>query len=719
MKYIRQLDESDCGAACLAMVASCFGKRKTITEIRGLAGTDTLGTSLMGMLQAAEKLEFTAEALEGEGDSLTPALPVPFIAHVNIPHGGLSVDHYIVVVKITRERIRVWDPDPSVKKRWLSLEDFRKIWTGYALFLNPNDRFIPEKGEGNTLIKFLPLFKPHIKTLVLSGLAAFILVLLGIVSSLYFQYVIDELLFSGSKLTLTTLSLGMIVMMIMTSFLSLSRSLLLTHFSFRVDLKLVFSYFHHVFRLPLGFFESRKTGEILSRMDDARTIRAILSETVLSVVMDAVMLIFIGPVLFFMNPTLFFILLITVPLTSLLFFVFSRIFRKIFQEMKRKEEQLSSYMVEAVNGSATIKSLNAQDQVFAEFEKRTIDSVWTGWKAARLGMLQGLLGGILQGLGNALLFWFGSMYIMDGIFTLGTLISFNALSGYFLGPLKRLINLQATLQEAFVSADRLKEVLDLEPEGAGDVRLMKPETLEGGIEIRNLTFRYGTRKALFEGLDLSVKPGEWVAFVGPSGSGKTTIAKLLLKMYIPEKGEILIDGNEIRDLDAFYLRSRVGYVPQDIFIYSGTVAENISLHKPGATFEQIVKAAQDSGSHDFISKLPERYDTRLGERGSSLSGGERQRLALARAMLCDPEMMIFDEATSNLDTLSEHFIHETIGSIRDRKITTILIAHRLTTVVKCDRIFVMDKGQIIEQGSHRELLKKKGLYKSLWDGTTL
>lgn len=719
MKYIQQLDESDCGAACLAMVASAYGKIKTITEIREMAGTDTLGTSLMGMSQAAEKMDFDAEAMEGDGASLTPDLPVPFIAHINIPVGDISVDHYVVVKKITKDKVLVWDPDPSVKKKWRTLEEFKSVWTGFVLFLNPNDEFVMNKGEGNTLVKFLPLFKPHVKTLVMAGIAAFVLVILGIASSLYFQYVIDELLFSGSKLTLTTMSIGLIVMTVMTAFLGLSRSLLLTHFSFKVDLKLIFSYFHHVFRLPLSFFESRKTGEILSRMDDARTIRSVLSETVLSVIMDAVMLVFIGPVLFMMNSTLFFILLITVPLTTLLFFIFSRIFKKIFKEMKIKNELLSSYMVEAVNGSATIKSLNAQEQVFEEFEKRTIDSVWTGWKAARLGMLQGLLGGIIQGIGSALLFWFGSMYIMDGVFTIGTLISFNALSGYFLGPLERLINLQATLQEAFVSADRLKEVLDLEQEEKENVRLIKPESLQGHISVKDMTFRYGSRKALFEEFNMDIKAGEWVAFVGPSGSGKTTIAKLLLKMYEPEKGDIHIDGNKMRDLDAFHLRGKIGYVPQDIFIYSGSVAENISLHKPKATMEDITKAAQDAGAHDFISNLPERYDTKLGERGTSLSGGERQRLALARSMLGNPDMMIFDEATSNLDSISEHFIHETISSMQSKKITTILIAHRLTTVVKCDKIFVMDKGCIIEQGNHSELIKKGGLYKSLWEGSTL
>jgi len=504
MKYIQQLDESDCGAACLAMVARNYGKRISITEVRALAGTDTLGTSLMGMSQAATKMGFSAEAMEGKNESLVPLLPTPFIAHVNIPVGDMSIDHYVVIKKIGKKKVLVYDPDPSVKKKWMPIQDFCSVWTGFVLFLNPNDTFAPSRGEGNTLVKFLPLFKPHIKTLVMAGIAAFVLVILGILTSLYFQYVIDELLFSGSKLTLTTMSIGMLALTIMSSFLSLSRSLLLTHFSFKVDLKLIFSYFHHVFRLPLSFFESRKTGEILSRMDDARTIRSVLSETVLSVIMDVVMLVFIGPVLFLMNSTLFFILLVTVPLTSVLFFIFSRIFRKIFKEMKIKEELLSSYMVEAINGSATIKSLNAQEQVFDEFEKRTMDSVWTGWKAARLGMLQGLIGGIIQGVGSALLFWFGSMYIMDGIFTIGTLISFNALSGYFMGPLERLINLQATLQEAFVSADRLKEVLDLEQEGSENTRLLKPESFSGHIEIRDLTFRYGSREALFENLDLEI-----------------------------------------------------------------------------------------------------------------------------------------------------------------------------------------------------------------------
>lgn len=719
MTYFQQLDETDCGAACLAMIASHYKLHKSITAIRHKAGTDTEGTNLAGMVNAAENMEFEVKPMESKDKEIGPYLPTPFIAHMEIPKGGMLVNHYVVVRKVTKDKVYIWDPDPMAKKLKHSHEKFKEFWTGFVLFLSPGEKFKPDKKSKNTLLKFLPLLKPHTKTLVVSGVASLILVLLGIISSLYFRYVVDELLFSKARMSLSALSVGMLFILVFQALLEVSRGMLLGHFSIKADLQLIFSYFSHILKLPISFYDSRKTGEILSRLGDAQTIRGALSGTVMSVIMDSLMIIVIGPVLYFMNSTLFFILLITVPLTSIMFFIFSRIYRRRYQQQKILGEQLQSFLVESVNGHVTVKSLNAQQQVFDQYEKRTMQNIWLSWKTQKLGMLQGFLSSIVTGGGNTLLFWLGSLYIMDDVFTIGTLISFTALSGYFLGPLERLINLQSSLQEAFVSADRLGEILELELEQKEDEILLKPKSFKGQIKMENVLFRYGSRRPLYKDLNIDIPAGSWAAFVGPSGSGKTTLIKLLLKMYSPEEGTVMIDDYNLRDLDANHLRSRVGYVPQDIFLFSGTIAENITVHKPETTMDEIIEAAKGTGAHDFISDLPDRYNTKIGERGARLSGGERQRIALTRAVLGKPEIIIFDEATSNLDSLSEHQIHETINSFKDKKITTIIIAHRLTTVVNCDCIFVMDKGRIVQRGSHKQLLTKDGLYKSLWKGTTI
>jgi ATP-binding cassette subfamily B protein len=288
----------------------------------------------------------------------------------------------------------------------------------------------------------------------------------------------------------------------------------------------------------------------------------------------------------------------------------------------------------------------------------------------------------------------------------------------FTGPLFRHITIQPEIQEAYVAAERVSEILEMEVEQAGAAALLKPVSIAGEIDFSHVSFKYGMRPPVYTDLSVHIGKGQWAAFVGPSGCGKTTLVKLLLKFYNPEQGSVSIDGHDLRDMDAAALRDRIGYVPQEIYIFAGTIADNIALHNPSAPMEEIIAAAERAGANSFINNLPERYNTRLSERGSTLSGGERQRLALARALLCKPDIMILDEATSNLDSVSERIIHRTIEKLRG-SMTAIIIAHRLTTIRNCDIIFVMDRGDIVESGSHDELLAKNGLYKTLWEGTAV
>jgi ATP-binding cassette subfamily B protein len=715
MYYFPQLDETDCGAACLAMVASHFKSRLSIAAIRQIAGTDQKGTNLAGMVQASKKLGFDAKALKGNAEALTAELPLPFIAHVSISHAQGTLLHYVVVKAIGKDHVEVWDPSPDKKKQKLKREDFLKLWTGYVIFLSPAADFKPEKG-GNLLLRFLPLLRPHTGTLALAGVTSILLILFGILGSFYFRYIIDEVLLSRAQFTLTALSIGMLVLVVFQAVLGVVRNILLTHFSFKADVRLLFSYVSHVLRLPLGFFDSRKTGEILSRLEDAGKIRQALSQAALSVVMDTLMILVIGPVLFFTSPTLFFILLVTVPLASAVVIIFSRLYRKRYRQLMVEGADLQSYLVESVNGVNTVKAMNAQARVFHEYERKQMRVVREGWSASRLSIWQGMCTELIQGLGNTVIFWVGSWFIMQGQLSIGTLISFNALAAYFIGPLQRLINLQSGLQEAFVAADRLGEILDLEGEIVEGGKWLKPAEIGGRIDFRAVAFRYGTRKPVYQNLALSIQAGEWVAFVGPSGCGKTTLAKLLFKFYQPESGDILLDGHNLQDIDTLFLRSRIGYVPQEVFLFSGSIAENIALHQPDASLEEIVEAARRAGADEFIVNLPERYNTKLGERGATLSGGERQRLALARALLGSPDILILDEATSNLDAISERRIHDTIACLRTQRITTILIAHRLSTVTACDRIFVIDQGAVVQSGPHAQLVAEDGLYRSLWEG---
>lgn len=721
MRYLQQMDESDCGAACLAMIASHYKLKKSITSIREIAGTDTKGTNLAGMVLAAKKLGFSAHALKGDKSALTSDLPFPFIAHIAYPDNGYTLLHYVVIKSIKNGKVEIWDPNIDRKKQKKTIEEFCKEWTGYAIFLNPdrNIKFEKEKDNSSLLLKFLPVIKPYKSLLILSCIASVLLVVFGIISTLYTRYVIDEVIFSQAKFSLAALSIGMLIVVLLQGIIGAVRNILLIHFSYKIDLNLVFSYFLHVFHLPMKFFDSRKAGEIISRMQDIGKIRELLSEASVSVIMDTFMILVVGPVLFATNKTLFGIVLITVPFSGVIIYIFSKLYKKQYRKLMVNAAEVESYLVESINGAATVKAMNAEDYSITGFEKHEMKLTNTGWKASHLQTYQQLFSEIIKQVGNIVIFWVGSLYIIRGELSIGTLVSFTALSGYFTDPIQHLVNLQSKLQESFVAADRLGEILELETEQTCEQKLLQPEQLQGNINIQNVKFRYGTRKYVYENLNIDIKAGDKVALVGSSGCGKTTIAKLLLKMYVPESGKISIDGHDLLDMDAYCLRNLIGYVPQDIYLFAGSIAENIALHKPDATLDEIVEAAKMAGAEEFIENLPERYGTMLGEKGTNLSGGERQRVALARALLGRPNILILDEATSNLDTVSERLIKATIDKLHDGKMTIIIIAHRLSTIVDCDEIFVMDKGNVVQKGTHEELKVQEGLYKMLLEGMTV
>jgi len=715
MKYHQQFDLTDCGAACIAMIASHFGKTPNIAEIRQNAGTDTEGTNFQGLLNAAKCYNLKARAVKGSPEAINTNLLTPFIVHFHIEREeGVWLDHYVVVKHIGKKKIEIWDPDPLQKKKKISYEEFFKWWTGYAVFFEPDVDFVKSDKKENLLLKFIPVFLPHKKLLFYSLLSSLLLLAFGIISSFYYKYMFDEVLYSKAKFSLHTLSFGVLLVVVVQSVVSAIRSVLLSHFSFKTDLQLNFSYLSHIFNLPLSFFESRKSGEILSRLGDLDKIKQTLSSAALSGVMDVIMLVVSGPILLGISGRLFGISVVTVILAATVTFIFAKIYRSYYSKSMSQNAEVQSYLYESLNGVATVKALNAEEIVNVEYEKKKMTAIETGWILNRYGISQGLISGLINGISGILVYWIGCSSILDGLMSFGTLITFNSLLGYFTGPLFRIINIQNQVQEALVAAERVGEILELEVEKDEKVKYITPEKLEGHIKFEDVTFAYGSRRPVYEKLNLEIPKGCWTAFVGPSGCGKTTFVKLILKFYEAQEGKVFLDGYDIRDLDTSYLRSKIGYVPQDIFLFSGTVRENIALHKPDATLEEIIEACKKAGAHEFIEKLPKRYETVLGEHGGGLSGGEKQRLALARALLGNPTFIILDEATSSLDAVSEMEIHKVIKQLKDENIAVILIAHRLSTVMNCDKIFVMKEGKIIQSGSHTELLAEEGLYREMW-----
>ena len=706
---IKQHDIKDCGAACLATISKQYGLKIPISKIREIAGTDKQGTSAYGLIKAAEELGFSAKGVKGNMENFFSEFPLPAIAHV-VVDGSLL--HYVVVHKITKEEVIVADPGKGLEK--YTPEEFFKLWTGVLILMVPSEKF--EKGDETKGLfsRFFSLLKPQKGLIINIFFASLIYTVLGILGSFYFKFLLDDILQYNLKKTLHILSIGIIVLNLFKILLSAFRSHLLLYLSQKLDVSLILGYYEHVIQLPMNFFGTRKVGEIISRFMDASKVRDAISGATLTIMIDTLMAIAGAVILYTQNAFLFGITLIIVVCYMIIVWSFNKPFEKINRTQMENNAQLTSYLVESLNGIETIKAFNAEGEANLETEKKFIKLLKSIFKGGWISNLQGSLKGFVELTGGIMILWVGAVQVMEGKMSVGQLLVFNSLLAYFLDPIKNLINLQLSMQTAIVAAERLGEILDLELEKSQyEEKKMKPPTLKGTIEFKGVDFRYGTRQLTLKEINLKINPGEKIAFVGESGSGKTTLVKLLMHFYDYEKGEILINDNNIKDINLEVLRERIAYISQDIFLFSGTIQENLSLGMEEVTLDEIIEAAKMARAHDFINELPLRYNTMLEENGVNLSGGQRQRLAITRALLKKPDILIMDEATSNLDSITEKAIERTINESTEG-ITTLIIAHRLSTIMKCDRIFVMDKGEFVESGSHEELMSKRGKYYALW-----
>lgn len=724
MKYycIRQHDMTDCGAACIATISKQYGFTTSISKIRETAGTDKEGTNAYGVIHAANSLGFTAKAVKGNKEAFFSDFPLPAIAHV-VSDGKLL--HYVVIQKISRKQVIISDPARGIVK--LRPEEFfgevttdneppRYSWTGVLILAVPSNEFKKGKESKNIFERFFCLLIPQKALLFNIFLSSIIITILGIIGALYFQIIIDDIVSANLFDTLSVISIGVIGLKVFTVALGFIRTKLLVYLGQKLDIALLLGYYDHVLKLPINFFGTRKVGEIISRFQDASSIRNAISSATLTVMIDTVMAIVGGVILVLKSPILFLIALIMIVLYAVLVFAFNQPIKKANEQQMEDNAQLTSYLVESLNGIQTIKAFNGEQCAQNETEFRFIRLLRSVFKLSNIGNLQETLKASVQYIGEVVIIWVGAINVLKGNMTVGSLISFNALLAYFLGPIRNLIDLQSQMQTAVVASERLGEILDLEIEkNEKEQNKLKDISLKEDIDINNVSFRYGTRRLVLEDFSLHIPKGKRVALVGESGSGKSTIAKLLLRFYPYEKGKINIKDYAIEDIDIEYLREKIAYIPQETFLFTGTIMENLTFGLSDVNLEEVYEIARLTKVHDFVNDLPLRYDTLLEENGSNLSGGQRQRIAIARALLKHPDILILDEATSNLDTITERIIQNTIDSL-SKDITTIIIAHRLSTIKNCDEIFVIENGKVIEKGSHGKLLKiEDGYYRKLYE----
>lgn len=706
---IKQYDITDCGAACLATICRQYGLKTPITKIREVAGTDTQGTNGYGVIKAAEQLGFSAKGVRGNKEAFFSEFPLPAIAHI-VVDGTLL--HYVVIHKITKKKVTIADPAKGIVK--YKPEEFFKLWTGVLILMVPNQSFKKGKETKGLFERFFYLLKPQKALLLQVFCASLIYTVLGILGAFYMKELLDSILPYGLMKTLHILSLGVIGLYVFQVILNGFRAHLLLYLSQSLDIALLLGYYEHILKLPMNFFGTRKVGEIISRFQDAGHVRDAISGATLTIMIDTFMVIVGGIILYMQNSLLFGITFIVALLYGVIVVSFNKTLRKGNQKEMEDNAQLTSYLVESLNGIQTVKAFNAERKVNLETEGKFIKLLRSIFKLSLATNVQVVLKNLVELVGGVIILWVGAYEVLKGNMSVGSLITFNSLLAYFLTPMKNLINLQPELQTAMVAAERLGEILDLDLEcDENEEKRIAPSKLEGDISLKDVSFRYGTRKLILKKINMEIKKGERIALVGESGCGKTTLVKLLLNFYGIEKGQILIDGNNILDIKKDALREHIAYVPQETFLFSGTILENLSLGLETENMEEIVEAAKMAKAHEFINELPLRYNTHLEENGANLSGGQRQRLAITRAILKKPDILILDEATSNLDSITESAIENTINRF-SKGMTTIIIAHRLSTIKRCDRIYVMDKGEIIEQGSHEELMSQGGRYHRLW-----
>ncbi|WP_156020756.1 peptide cleavage/export ABC transporter ComA [Streptococcus ruminantium] len=707
--YRAQVDTRDCGVAALAMILEYHHSHHSLASLRELAKTTMEGTTAFGLVKAAEDLGLETRAIRADMSLFEVGdLTYPFIAHV-LKDGKLM--HYYVVTGADEKTIHIADPDPSVKLTKLTRERFEQEWTGVSLFMAPRPEYQPHKEKKQGLLSFVPLLAKQKRLIGNIILATLLVTLINIVGSYYLQSIIDTYVPNQMKTTLGVISIGLVVVYALQQLLSYAQEYLLIILGQRLSIDVILSYIRHVFHLPMSFFATRRTGEIVSRFTDANSIIDALASTILSIFLDVSIILIISVVLFSQNIYLFFIALLSLPIYSVIIFAFMKPFERMNQEVMETNAVLSSSIIEDINGIETIKSLTSEKQRYQKIDKEFVDYLKKSFAYNKAEGQQKVLKRLAQLVLNVAILWLGATLVMDNKMTLGQLITFNTLLVYFTNPLENIINLQTKLQTARVANNRLNEVYLVESEFADQKTVTDLSLVSGDIDFRDVSYKYGYGADVLSDINLTIKRGEKISFVGVSGSGKTTLAKMMVNFYDPYKGEINLNNVNLNQIDKHALRQHINYLPQQPYIFNGTILENLLLGaKEGTTQEDVLRAVEIACIREDIEKMPLNYQTELTSDGSGISGGQRQRIALARALLTDAPIMILDEATSSLDILTEKRIVDNLLAL-DK--TLIFIVHRLTIAERTERVVVLDKGKIVEQGCHRELLDQQGFYAHL------
>ncbi len=703
---VEQAEEMDCGAACLAMLCRHYGIPMTLGKLRELANVTTQGATLDSLARAGESLGFTTRGVQCTYEALQ-GFELPFIVH-------WEGYHYVVVYGVSKRQ--VWVADPAVGFRKMSVQEFERGWSGTCLVFTPGQDMVQLAAARSPWIRFAGYLKPYKKILGHLFLATFVIQMLGIVPPLIIQNILDGVIVHQNISLLHLLILGLVISSFFSQLMATIRAYLANYMVRNLDFSMMAQFFKHTMSLPYSFFAKRKTGDIVARFQENQTIRAFLTESTVTTMLNLLMVFLYFTIMFLYNVKLTVLLIaFVIPIMALTVLVTPKI-KEYAREVFTTSTDAKSFLMEALGGVETVKGMGSERPVRLKWEKKYVKALEVQYRAQAFNILVGLASQLLNAATTIGILWMGASLVLAHELSIGQLIAFNALMGSVLAPLMGLVGLWSRLADAGVAMERLGDVLDMEPEQKPEdlqSRVVLPD-LQGAIRLENIYFRYGGNETpyVLENISLDIKPGELVAIVGRSGSGKTTLAKMLVGFYTPTEGKVIVDGYDMSVIDKDCYRAQVGYVMQSNLLFSGTIAENIASGEESPDRRRIEEVAKMADAHAFISKMPVGYEQVVGERGVGLSGGQIQRLCIARALYHDPRLLVFDEATSALDTQSESNI---IGNMHDilKGRTAVIIAHRLSTIMRADKILVLYEGAIVEQGRHEELVNRRGMYYQL------
>lgn len=694
------------GIICLCVVAGrhqCSADPAQLTRALGL--NPAAAVTDAQILLAAKELGLKAKCAHTSWEAL-PRRSLPIIAE-------LKTGEFVVLLRSDPDgQMLVGDPRKPRPER-MGREHLEAIGIGRIILIksrlrldNPNRPF--------DLFWFVPAIWKYRKILGEILATSFVIQLFGLATPLFTQVVIDKVLVHKSIPTLDVLAAGMLILIVFEAILSILKTHLMVHTTNRIDVALGARLFRHLLHIPLRYFELRRVGDTVARVRELENIRQFITGSSINVILDLAFTVLFLAVMFLYSGILTCVTLASIPLFVALSLVMRPLLRQRLGEKFDRGAENQSYLVEAVTGVQTVKAMALEPVFYRKWEVQLARYVTAAFRSSHLSGIGSSLGQTFQKLSTLSILWAGAYLVMRGQLTVGQLIAFQMLSGRVISPILRTVQLWQDFQQVGISVERLGDLINTPAEPALNPGKMSLPPIRGTVRLESVRFRYQfDGPEILRNLSCDIAAGTTIGVVGRSGSGKSTLAKLLQRLYIPESGRVLIDGIDLQQADPFWLRRQIGVVLQESFLFNGSVRENIAIQLPDAPMGQVVEAARLAGAHDFILELPEGYDTPVGERGTALSGGQRQRIAIARALLVNPRILILDEATSALDYESERIIQENLGRIcRGR--TVFIIAHRLSTIRNTDRILVLDRGQLVEQGSHNELMARPGIYHHLF-----